>query len=171
MLRNQIMKRLNSRPYISIKQKLLGSYLVILIIPILLVGIYLTSSIRTNLIDNKMAEIENNNERIRTDYTTILSSVIRVSDWIYQDEELADLVQTAYESPFEVYQAYNGYQMFEDYLRYYDEIQHIRFYVENPSLTSTTGIYPANEDITNKEWYQRGRSRSGQILWIKNFFV
>ncbi|WP_080145909.1 histidine kinase [Marinilactibacillus piezotolerans] len=161
------MKRLNSRPYISIKQKLLGSYLVILIIPILLVGIYLTSSIRTNLIDNKMAEIENNNERIRTDYTTILSSVIRVSDWIYQDEELVDLVQTVYESPFEVYQAYNGYRMFEDYLRYYDEIQHIRFYVENPSLTSTTGIYPVNEDIANKEWYQRGRSRSGQILWMQ----
>lgn len=72
-------KRVNRKPYISIKQKLLGSYFIILIIPILLVGVYLTLSIRNNLISNKLEEIESNNERIRSDYVAALSSITRVS--------------------------------------------------------------------------------------------
>lgn len=153
------------KPYISVKQKLLGSYLILLIIPILLVGVYLTSSIRNNLISNKMEEIENNNERIRTDYVSILSSITSVSDWIYQDDDLAELVQTVYKSPFDVYQAYENYQMFEDYLRYYDEIEHIRFYVDNPTLTSTTGIYSASEEIMKTDWYQESYEQNGRIQW------
>lgn len=160
-------KWFNKQPYISIQQKLLGSYFVLLIIPILLVGIYLTMSIRSNLISTKMAEIENNNERIRTDYTEVLSSITRVSDWIYQDDDLAELVNEEYENPFEVYQAYSEYQMFEDYLRYYDEIEHIRFFVDNPTLTSTTGIYHASDDIQNQTWYQESVVKRGRISWIE----
>ncbi|WP_208559469.1 sensor histidine kinase [Marinilactibacillus kalidii] len=159
-------KTAKKKRYISIKQKLLGTYFVMLIIPILLVGIYLTTSIRTNLINNKMAEIENNNERIQTDYAALLSSVTNVSDWIYQDGDLADLVTKQYEAPFEVYQAYQNYQMFEDYLRYYDEIEHIRFYVDNDTLTSTTGIYNADETIKSESWYQNSVSGNGGIEWL-----
>lgn len=156
-----------NKRYISTKQKLLGSYLIILIIPVLLVGIYLTMSIRSNLITNKMEEIETNNERIRVDYSSILSSVTRVSDWIFQDEDLALLVSTEYENPFQVYQAYARYQMFEDYLRYYDEINHIRFYVNNPTITSTTGIYHASEEITGQDWYRNAIDKQGRIFWIQ----
>ncbi|PRY81357.1 sensor histidine kinase [Alkalibacterium olivapovliticus] len=158
-------KRVNRKPYISIKQKLLGSYFIILIIPILLVGVYLTLSIRNNLISNKLEEIESNNERIRSDYVAALSSITRVSDWIYQDEDLATLVTTQYDNPFDVYQAYSQYQMFEDYLRYYDEIEYIRFFVDNPTLTSTTGIYHASEAIQEQQWYRDGRDRNGRIAW------
>lgn len=156
-----------NKRYISTKQKLLGSYLIILIIPVLLVGIYLTMSIRSNLITNKLEEIETNNERIRVDYSSILSSVTRVSDWIFQDEDLAVLVSTEYENPFQVYQAYARYQMFEDYLRYYDEINHIRFYVNNPTITSTTGIYHASEEITGQDWYRDAIDKQGRIFWIQ----
>lgn len=156
-----------NKRYISTKQKLLGSYLIILIIPVLLVGIYLTMSIRSNLITNKLEEIETNNERIRVDYSSILSSVTRVSDWIFQDEDLAVLVSTEYENPFQVYQAYARYQMFEDYLRYYDEINHIRFYVNNPTITSTTGIYHASEEITGQDWYRNAIDKQGRIFWIQ----
>src|SRR5690554_5664986 len=142
---SRVKKLFKKRPYISIKQKLLGSYLIILIIPILFVGAYLTLSIRDNLISTKLEEIESNNERIRSDYVSVLSAVTLVSDWIYQDEDLFSLVTTEYENPFEVYQAYAGYQMIEDYLRYYDEIEYVRFFVDNPTLMSTTGIYYASD--------------------------
>lgn len=153
--------------YISTRQKLLGSYLIILIIPILFVGIYLTMSIRSNLIMNKMAEIETNNERIRVDYSSVLSSVTGVSDWIFQDEDLAALVGIEYESPFQVYQAYARYQMFEDYLRYYDEINHIRFYVDNSTITSTTGIYYASPEISEQAWFQEAIDKRGRISWLQ----
>ena len=163
---NRLKKLFRKKPYISIKQKLLGSYLIILIIPILFVGVYLTLSIRDNLITNKLEEIESNNERIRSDYVSMLSAVTLVSDWIYQDDDLFTLVNTEYENPFEVYQAYENYQMIEDYLRYYDEIEHIRFFVDNPTLTSTTGIYYASENIVNQPWYQEGIAKRGRISWV-----
>lgn len=163
---SRVKKLFKKRPYISIKQKLLGSYLIILIIPIIFVGAYLTLSIRDNLISTKLEEIESNNERIRSDYVSILSAVTLVSDWIYQDENLFALVTTDYENPFEVYQAYAGYQMIEDYLRYYDEIEYVRFFVDNPTLTSTTGIYYASDTIVNQPWYQESIAKRGRISWV-----
>jgi two-component system sensor histidine kinase YesM len=114
-----------------------------------------------------MEEIETNNERIRMDFSHVLTDIINVSDWIYQDTNLSSLVTTEYLDTFEVYQAYSRYHMFEDYLRHFDEIEHIRFFVENSTLTDTNGIYVATNEIIQEEWYQAAVEGRGRISWIE----
>ena len=93
----------------SVKNKLLAIFLIILLIPTILTGLYLTTEIRQNLIHTKTMEIEKNNERIERDIINSLAPIIRVSDWIYQDSELVDLVTHHYQSTYEVYEAYKNY--------------------------------------------------------------
>lgn len=152
---------------ISIKQKLLGSYILVLMIPIILVGAFLATEIRQNMINTKIEEIESNNERIETFFLKNLSAVIRIADWIYQDDDLVELVTHRYQDTFEVYQAYGEYEMFDDYIKYYDEIENIRFYVDNPTLTSTNGIFFAESEIVKQDWYQDSLQKKGQISWEK----
>ncbi|MER2227134.1 MAG: histidine kinase [Carnobacterium sp.] len=150
---------------VTIKQKLLGSYILVLMIPIILVGLFLATEIRQNMINTKIEEIESNNERIETFFLKNLSTVIRIADWIYQDDDLVELVTHQYQDTFEVFQAYGDYEMFDDYIKYYDEIENIRFYVDNPTLTSTNGIFFAEPEIVKKDWYQESLQKKGQISW------
>lgn len=151
----------------SVKNKLLAIFLIILLIPTILTGLYLTTEIRQNLIHTKTMEIEKNNERIERDIINSLAPIIRVSDWIYQDSELVDLVTHHYQSTYEVYEAYKNYEDFDDYLRYYPEIQHIRFYVNNHTLMDSTGIYYAKPGIVSTSWYQEAVKSKGLINWIQ----
>jgi len=151
----------------SVKNKLLAIFLIILLIPTILTGLYLTTEIRQNLIHTKTMEIEKNNERIERDIINSLAPIIRVSDWIYQDSELVDLVTHHYQSTYEVYDAYKNYEDFDDYLRYYPEIQHIRFYVNNHTLMDSTGIYYAKPGIVSTSWYQEAVKSKGLINWIQ----
>src|SRR5690625_1778934 len=151
----------------SVKNKLLAIFLIILLIPTILTGLYLTTEIRQNLIHTRTMEIEKNNERIERDIINSLAPIIRVSDWIYQDSELVDLVTHHYQSTYEVYDAYKNYEDFDDYLRYYPEIQHIRFYVNNHTLMDSTGIYYAKPGIVSTSWYQEAVKSKGLINWIQ----
>lgn len=152
---------------ISIKKKLLGSYILVLIVPVIVVGIFLATEIRQTLIDTKIADIERNNERIENFFLKNVSAIIRVADWIYQDDDLVELVTHEYKNNFEVFQAYEGYELFDDYIKYYDEIENIRFYVDNPTLTSTNGIFFAEPEIIKQPWYQAALQKKGQISWEK----
>lgn len=151
----------------SVKNKLLSIFLVILLIPTVLTGLYLATEIRQNLINTKTMEIERNNERIERDIINSLTPIIRVSDWIYQDNDLVELVTHHYQSNYEVYHAYKNYEIFDDYLRYYPDIQHIRFYVNNHTLTDSTGVYYANPEIVSASWYQDAVESKGLINWIQ----
>src|SRR5690606_5380303 len=115
----------------TIQLKLLSMYVIVLLIPIILVGYYLSIELRENLIETKTKEIEQNTEKIESDLFQAMSNVILISDWLYQDPELRSILETEYTSDYEIFRDYQNYEMFSDYLKYYDELANIRFFVEN----------------------------------------
>lgn len=149
----------------TIQSKLLTMYIVVLIIPIVLVGYYLSVQLRENLIETKTREIEQNTEKIESDLFEEMSNVILISDWLYQDQELRTIIQKEYTSLYEIFEDYQEYEMFSDYLKYYDELANIRFYVENETLNSSLGLFPVNEEIKAENWYQHAMEKSGQFTW------
>lgn len=149
----------------TIQLKLLSMYVIVLLIPIVLVGYYLSIELRENLIETKTKEIEQNTEKIENDLFQVMSNVILISDWLYQDQELRNILATTYTSDYEIYKDYQKYEMFSDYLKYYDELANIRFFVENETLRSSLGLFPTTEEIKQEEWYQRAIEKKGQFTW------
>lgn len=140
-------------------------YVIVLLIPIILVGYYLSIELRENLIETKTKEIEQNTEKIESDLFQAMSNVILISDWLYQDPELRSILETEYTSDYEIFRDYQNYEMFSDYLKYYDELANIRFFVENDTLRSSLGLFPTTNDIKQEEWYQRAVEKKGQFTW------
>lgn len=149
----------------TIKQKLFLIYVGLLVLPVFLVGYYISTEIRANQIQTKTEEIEQDTIRTATELTGTLEAIIRVSDWIYQDERLAEIVRADYSSPYAFFETYQSYPQFNDYLKYYREISHIRVYVDNPSIMSSVGLYPLSQDVKDSEWYQEAIEKRGQIIW------
>lgn len=140
-------------------------YVVVLLIPIILVGYYLSIELRENLIETKTKEIEQNTEKIESDLFESMSNVILISDWLYQDQELRTILETEYTSDYEIFRDYQRYEMFSDYLKYYDELANIRFFVENETLRSSLGLFPTTDEISQEGWYQRAVEKRGQFTW------
>lgn len=149
----------------TIKKKLYWIYVGLLFIPIILVGYYISVEIRSNQIDTKIEEIEQNTIRTTNDLIRTFELIIRVSDWIYQDERLAQIVDTEYQNVYDVVQTYENYSQFSDYLKYYPEIDYLRFYTDNPTLLSSVGFHPMTPDIASQSWYQDTVEKRGQIVW------
>ena len=149
----------------TIKHKLFLIYVGLLVLPVFLVGYYISTEIRANQIQTKTEEIEQDTIRTATELTGTLEAIIRVSDWIYQDERLAEIVRADYSSPYAFFETYQSYPQFNDYLKYYREISHIRVYVDNPSIMSSVGLYPLSQDVKDSEWYQEAIEKRGQIIW------
>ncbi len=108
---------------LKVKYKLLGIFILVTAIPILLVGAYLNFGTREIVLSNTMSEVEANADKMEMRLKSIIKRVINISDLIYINQDLKTFLAGQYDSPLEVYNAYNQYPVFDDYLTYYEEIE------------------------------------------------
>lgn len=97
------------------------------VIPIFIVGIYLTINIRQDMIESRERDILVETERVRKGLEDNFTSIIQISDWIYQDEGLEELVTKRYANPKEMIEGYNEFTLFDYFLRYHSNLANIRF--------------------------------------------
>lgn len=150
---------------LKISHKLMGVYLLVTAIPIMVVGIYLNVAVRDVLINNAIFETESNLDKIEIRLETILNRVTQISDLIYISRDIDRLLSENYQTTLDMYNAYSSYPIFDDYLKYYDEVETIQFYMTKPMITNSYFIH-ADEEMQEKKWYQEAVDKRGRISWI-----
>ncbi|MDQ0064110.1 sensor histidine kinase, partial [Paenibacillus harenae] len=151
---------------IRLKNKLIISIVMLVVIPVLLVGIILTASYRQNVLDQATQQTMNNVDKIKKRVSEILQMPIEISNNLLVDDRLSDLVNTRYETNFDLVDAYWEFRIFQDYLRNYKEIYNIRFYTANPMSLSNWEFLSVDESITNMDWYREALEQSDfSISW------
>ena len=73
---------------ISIRKKLIISYILVVIVPVLLVGVFLTSSMRRLALDQAVHESTVNVDRVKKRITDIMRVSKAISDKLYTDKNL-----------------------------------------------------------------------------------
>lgn len=112
-----------------------------------------------------MSEVEANADKMEMRLKSIIKRVINISDLIYINQDLKTFLAGQYDSPLEVYNAYNQYPVFDDYLTYYEEIEKIQFFMKKDIITDSHFIY-ANKVIQNQHWYQNALMKRGRLTWL-----
>ncbi|MCJ7842072.1 sensor histidine kinase [Lederbergia sp. NSJ-179] len=148
----------------KVKIKLLGIYLLVTVIPTLLIGFYLNYSMRDVVLNNTINEVDANVDKLEMRLNTILDRAISISDQIYISQDLKKVVDQEYENNLEIYNAYAKYPIFDNYLRYYNEIENIRFFMTKDMITNSQFVY-ADQGTRNQIWYQEAVERQGRISW------
>lgn len=149
----------------KIRNKLIIAYVISTLIPILILGTVLTYRIRNMSINRAITEANTNNDRVKVRLDELLRTVTDVSDRIYLDKQLQEIVTKRYKSTWEVVEAYSGYKEFDDLLRSYKEIKSIRFYADNETLLNNSQIINATPDIASQAWYVKTVENNGRLLW------
>src|SRR5690625_3310177 len=96
---------------------------------------------------------------------TIFNRVISIADMVYLNQNLKTLLHNEYETPLDIYNAYNQYPVFDDFLKYYDEVESIHFFMKKDMITDSHFI-SVDTLIREEDWYQDAISKSGQLSWV-----
>ncbi|MDX8044558.1 sensor histidine kinase [Gracilibacillus sp. S3-1-1] len=150
---------------VKVKHKLLGIYLIVTAIPVLLVGAYLNYSTRDIVLNHSLSEAESNVDKLEMRLQTTFNRVISIADMVYINQNMKQLLEDEYASTLDMYNAYNQYPVFNDFLQYYDEIETIQFFMNKDMITDSHFIY-ADSIVKQEKWYQEAIAKNGRISWV-----
>ncbi|GAB2539651.1 cache domain-containing sensor histidine kinase [Gracilibacillus alcaliphilus] len=150
---------------LNVKNKLLGIYLLVTVIPIILVGAYLNFSTRNIVLNHSLSEADSNVDKLELRFQTSLNRIINVSDMLFMNPTLKEFLENDYETTLDMYNAYQNYPIFDEYLNYYDEIATIQFFMNKEMITNSHFIQ-ADDVVQEQAWYREARAKNGQIVWV-----
>lgn len=150
---------------IKIRNKLIITYLIVAVSTVSIVCIYLTKRMNEIVVNRAISGAEENVNVMQYRLEELMNLTIRVSDMIYGDQRLAEMLTKKYEGTAEIVQAYEDYSILSTYLSYYRELTNITMYVENDTLLSSSCIYKVTDQIKNKDWYKEAIDSDGRVFW------
>lgn len=150
---------------LKIANKMMFIYVVGGFIPLLLLSFYLTGYTRGILIDQATQEALTNASRMEERLQDFFRVTISVSDGIYLDDQLKELINTQYDTKLDVINDLQEYTKMDDYLRLYQELDSIRIYVENDTLLDNSQIIPVMDVHREADWYQLSVANDGKVAF------
>lgn len=152
---------------LKLRKKLIISYILVVMIPVLIIGSVVIGYFRKEALNNAVRQATNNVEKIKTQMTALLRVPADISNILIFDDEMKKIVGHRYSSVLELTKAYRSYTIFKEYVRQYREISGIRLYADNPTLINNMEFIPLNESLKSSEWYKK-TLKARNISW---FFV
>lgn len=155
--------RLNN---VSMKKKLLISYVFVGFLPVLIVGLILTNGMRNMALNQATNEAGVNVDRIEQRMEEVFKLATDISNKTYTDQNLIGILEKKYSSTFEIFNDYKGYKEFDEYVNIYpEEIKNIRVYSFNSTMLSNGGFIKATKEVENTLWFQNSIKNNGRISW------
>lgn len=149
----------------KLKYKLIFFYIIVVMIPVLIVGISLISYFRGAALTRAIEQATNNVEKIKSQMSTKLRVPTDISNLLYFDENLKQLVNTRYSDILDITKAYLNYTDIQDYILQYREVSNIRFFIDNPTLVDNMSVIPLDPKIESRPWF-RTAMQSKNIYWL-----
>ncbi|WP_379131282.1 sensor histidine kinase [Paenibacillus sp. sgz500958] len=150
---------------IKIRNKLLLAFLLVTLLPVLLVGGYLTVEMRSMAFENAIEQASINVERVKKRTEEVIGVSQDISYRLSNDARLKKLAVRNYESTYDVVEAYRDYPDMREYLRLYNEISNIRLYTDNKTLLNNWELINPSDEIKGSLWYQRGQRYDSMVGW------
>ncbi|WP_307847792.1 sensor histidine kinase [Metabacillus bambusae] len=159
-----IKKKIND---IKLRNKLLISFIFVVFIPVFIVGGFLTNELRQFALKDAKKQASANMERVKERTLEVMNVPLYISNNILFDQRLKQIVNTEYESIYEVVSSYREYNTFQNYRNIYNkEIVNIRFYMENSTLLNDWEIIPVDQQVQNSFWYTTVKEGKGLTSWL-----
>ena len=151
---------------IKIGTKLFLSYLLIVFLPLLLVGVLLISNMTKMAVENAIREASVNVDRAYTRINEVMKILMDVSYKLQMDKNLETLLFTDYKSNQEFFESHYQYMEFNSLINLYSsEIKEIKIYSENDTLFETGQFLKVTPEVQNSEWYKKVQEAGSRICW------
>lgn len=150
---------------IKIRNKLLLAFLLTTLLPVLLVGGYLTFEMRTMAFQSALEQASINVDRVKKRTEEVIGVSQDIAYRLSNDARLKRLAIRQYVSTYDVVEAYRDYSDMREYLRLYKDISNIRLYTDNATLLNNWELINPSPAIKESEWYQRAQRYDSFVGW------
>ncbi|MHA6530560.1 cache domain-containing sensor histidine kinase [Paenibacillus sp. BAC0078] len=150
---------------LRLRTKLFLSFGCVALIPVLIVGVFLTSELRNMAMGNALEQITANVDRVKKRTGEMLSVPLDIAYRLSNDSRLEEAANHRYTSVYDVVQAYRNYPDFREFVRLYDEVSSIRLYIDNPTILDNWEFLQADEKTTEEQWYRTAIAQKGLVIW------
>lgn len=161
------MKRLFSRIInnLKIKHKLMLLYSLTFLVPLIIISGLFISWLYQTLLDWESMHADTMFQRTESAFCDILTSVSELSDRIYVNKPLQDIILRQFKNTNDIYTAYTTISFLDDFLRTHECIANFRLYTDNQTLLDNSYIIKTTGAIRQKSWYQTAITLKGQSSW------
>ena len=150
-----------------LRTKFIVSFGCVALIPVLIIGIFLTSELREMAMNNALEQVTANVDRVKKRTGEMLNVSLDISYRLSNDSRLGEAANRRYESVYEVVKAYWEYRDFRDFVSLYsNEISSIRLYVDNPTIIENWEFLQENEKIVQEPWYKTAMAQRNMAIWM-----
>ena len=150
---------------IRIRKKMIGIYIISVLVPVFFVSLYMTYSM-SNLVYSRMVnEAKTDTVRVRDRVNELLYLMTNISDKIYFDKQLKTLISTKYGSFLESIDACKNYPSLKEYTQYYSQIEAITLYVDNSTICENGFFVKTTDTIRKEAWYKAAVRSGGNMIW------
>lgn len=150
---------------LRLKTKFFVSFGCVALIPVLIVGVFLTSELRRMAMDNALKQVSANVDRVKKRTGEMLNVPLDISYRLSNDSRLEEAANRRYESVSDVVKAYREYPDFRDFVLLYKEISSIRLYVDNPTILDNWEFLRPDESVTKEPWYRTAMAQKRLVSW------
>ena len=153
----------------KVRKQLLGIYIIAILVPILIIGVYLTNMLCAMVVDKSIDEASVNIERIRERLDEKIKIANAVAEALYIDEKLKNILSTHYNHAIDVINDYNKATEMSTYLIHYKELSSIRVYTTNTSLLNNSHFIQITPEIQQEFWYREAIERGSRMEWVYKY--
>jgi two-component system, sensor histidine kinase YesM len=150
---------------LKIKHKLMLFYATTFLIPLIILSGLSISWLRQTLLEWERMRTDTVFQQTESLFTDILTSVTKLSDRIYVNKPIQDIILKQFKNTKDTYTAYSSISFLDDFLRVYEGISNFRLYTENQTLLDNSYIIKTTDAIRKKTWYQTAILLNGQSFW------
>lgn len=150
---------------LKLRTKLFLSFGCVVLIPVLIVGVFLTRELRNMALNNALEQITANVERVKKRTGDMLNVPYDISYRLSNDNRLEEAANHRYETVYDVVRAYWNYPDFREFVRLYKEVSSVRLYIDNPTIIDNWEFLQPDKAVTQQDWYTTALAQRGLISW------
>jgi two-component system, sensor histidine kinase YesM len=165
----KIMLIISKMNNMKMKQKLIVSYLLIVLLPVLLVGIILTKGMSDMALEQATNNTVDRVDQIAGKMSEVFKLGSDISRKIFLSSNLMYVLKNRYNSSLEVYLDYQNNKLLDDEITLHaDVIRDIRLYSMNDTLLNNSRFIPVDKEMYDYQWFSQAFNDNGKISWNYN---
>lgn len=155
----------------SIKKKLSIIYVICVLIPLIITDSIVYFTTENNLKKEQKINMEHVIERVEYNIKSDVESAISVSNYLYADSKLNDLITTRYNNEMDFYDKYNQ-MMQSNVIKYYfsnQKVYKVNIYTSNNTIISGSDFFKITNEVRKENWYKQFVNNNNNITICVNY--
>lgn len=161
------MAKQNKKLYkIKIWHKLLFSFILVSLVPMIFLSSYLIYSSQNMIMKQNESQLSLENKRVRSILFNITYLATNISDTILNNIDFNIIINSDNKPDADISDLLQNFNLVKNLKENYTELYSINVYSSNPNLASNGTFITIDEKINNSNWYKNFVKSSNNLLWM-----